>query len=245
MIILNYKEYTKKLLENGFAKFPNVRDMLIIAKSMVEKHAKNVEIYDFLIDFCKKWDKHINIAKISNKIQFALKDISKPLPILCENIKFYKSEIDFIKSIKDYDLQKVLFIIMSIAKTKNINYVYLNGTSAIRLKDIFELANVNISKAKQELALHELYACGAITPTYGLRYSINCLSRDTDNVVIFEFAPTTQMVLQYELYCGKAIYCQKCGTLVHKNNNKMKYCKECATEIKLKKDKERITASRK
>src|SRR5574344_783270 len=128
MIIINYQEYANNLLQNVFAKLVNARDILIIAKAMRRNDKSKSEVYDFLVDFCKKFDKHINLAKVTNKIQTALNDIDKPLPTLLESIKFYKSEIDFIKNIKDYDLQKVLFVIMAIAKTKNTNYIYLNGT---------------------------------------------------------------------------------------------------------------------
>jgi hypothetical protein len=237
MVIINYNEHCKKLIENGFDKVCNIRDLVILAKCWKENGCNKSQIQKKLFNFLEEWDKNFTTVKANNKICATFKKSVKDLPPLSEKISFSISEIEFIKAIKEYDLQKILFVIMAIAKTQNNDYIYLSSTSSMKLKDIFSLANVSSAQQKQEFMLNELYKLGAISPTYGLRYNICCIDTNIENNLAFEFAPNQNLVLEYEFYIGKAIKCKKCGKLVHKTNNKMKYCKNCAKIVRLEYDK--------
>lgn len=237
MIILNYKEHYENLIKNGFAKFTNHRDLLILAYEWKKQGFKKGCIKDMLIDFCEKWDKNFCEAKIESKINLILAEIDKPQRQIPNEVCFSQSEIDFIISIANYELQKVLFVIMTIAKLKKTNYIYINSSSNIKLKDIFELAQVNISTKKQEQVFHELLQLKAIKLNFSLKCEILCLEQNGCGAVAF--APRIDFIRNCDIILGKAVVCQVCGKFVARTNNKIKYCSECAKKEKEKKDKER------
>lgn len=229
MIILNYEEHYENLIKNGFAKFTNHRDMLILAYEWKKQGFKKGCIKDMLIDFCEKWDKNFCEAKIESKINLILAEIDKPQRKIPTEVCFSRSEIDFIISIANYELQKVLFVIMTIAKLRKTNYIYINSSSNIKLKDIFELAQVNISTKKQELVFHELIQRKAIELNFSLKCEILCLEQNGS--VAVAFAPRVGFIQNCDIVLGKVIVCQRCGVLVAKTNNKIKYCSECKRVI--------------
>lgn len=245
MIILNYEEHYNKLNEFGFEKFPNRRDMSTLAYKWKSLGVSNQAIRDMLIDFCRKWDSQFCEAKYENSILETLKQLEKEQKQLPENITFTNNEILKLKEISEYEVQKIAFIIMSFIKFRGGDCIYLTANSATKQKDVFEYANVNISTKKQNLILHKLYKSGIINVELKplLKITCNIIDFDKDKKYDIEsitnFEPNKDLILQYEYIMGKAIKCNSCGKLVHKTNNKLKYCPDCAKKINIEKTKNR------
>lgn len=236
MVILNYNEHYDSLIENGFENRFNIRDLRILIEKWRSQGKNEKAIAVDLDCFLQKWDKGYTKVNAVGKIKKALKASKKDLPKLNSTIYFSQEELDFIGNIESFNEQKVIFSMFVIAKTQGKDYIYLNSNGIIKLKDIFNLANVNLSTQKQEQMLHNLYLQGAIGVNYALKYTVKNVNLE-NNCGILEFTPSKNSILEYKYYCNKAIKCKICGDLVKKTNNKMKYCKECAKEVKLKQDK--------
>lgn len=239
MIVLNYNEQFENIIKNGFEKFPNHRDMLILAYKWKEQGKTQQSIKDMLLDFCNKQNNQFCQVKYENTINEILIQIQEKQKEIPQNIYFTQNEIDKLNTIDNYNNKKVMFIIMSLIKIKGGDCIYLTSSSTIKQKDIFELANINCSMRNQDLILHELYACGAINVSLKPLLKITSDWISNDCLKKYSFSPNNNLILQYELITGKAIYCECCGIIVHKQNNKMKYCKDCAKKINIEKTKKR------
>lgn len=236
MIVLNYAEHSKAILDNGFGKFPNTRDMLIVAQYLSKNGYKDEEISDKLYNLCEKKDKNFKIKLWEKKNNLVLKKLKKPLKELKTEINFSKNEIESIKSIKLYEVQKIYFVLMSICKTYGIHTIYLNSQSPFKLKDILAIARVNWSTRKAENGLHDLYASGLVDVSPNLEYKITGLDGDENGDTILTVCPSVDMVEDFDIFLKKAVRCACCGGYTKKNSNNTKYCPACAKEIKKQKD---------
>lgn len=250
MLILNDKEYFNYLMENGFEKNVNSKDLVFLARMFYDEDNNEKKVLNRIVDFCKKWSKDFNYSKWENKIYEILKIVKeKNIKVNEEEICFYKYELDKIKEIEDYKIQKVLFIMLCILKKFNQNYIYLNSTSYIKLKDIFYLAKIDIPQKEQNLFLNKMYNIGLLEvdlkPLLRCKVSFydkeNCENQDYYNYYneenkILSFIPNNDMILEYEKHLDskKTINCQICGKTITKTNNKVKYCKDCARKMKIK-----------
>lgn len=236
MIVLNYGEHSKEILENGFVKFPNTRDMLIVAKHLSENGYKNDEISAKLLSLCEKIDKNFKMNIWEKKNKIVLKKIKKPLKELKTEIFFSKNEMDSIKSAGSYELQKIFFVMMAICKTYDTDKIYLNSQSPFKLKDILSLARVNWSTTKAENALHDFYTQGLVKVSPNLEYRIACIENCAPCDSALTVYPCVNMVENFDIYTKKAVHCARCGAYTRKNSNNTKYCPACAKEIKREKD---------
>lgn len=235
MLIFNEDAHYNHLMECGFEKYPNKRDLVILCEHWLANRLPLESLKDNIIDFCTKWNNQFNEAKNENLILSVIKQVKKnqengkPFEYN-KNIIFYKQELDTILCIKDRKMQKVLFIIISLAKWRNANYIYLNSASSIKLKDIFTLADVKATKKEQMMLLHELNENGftdvQLKPL--LKLLIPCIVNDGE--IALSFVISENMIV--ELLNLILLHCERCGKPFEKQSNKQKYCKECARIVK-------------
>lgn len=239
MIILNEKEYFNNLINNGFEKNINSKDLSLLAKMFYKENNSQIDTLNQMIDFCKKWSNNFNYSKWENKFCDILSNLNEKVDVVNDKeIHFYKSELEKIKSIEDEKLQRVTFVLMALAKKYESRYIYINSSSSIKLKDIFILAKFDIPLKKQDFILNTLYNNKVINvelkPLLRCEMLYLCDINDNQDKVL-SFIPNNEMVLEYERYLGvKTTNCQVCGKTIYKTNNKVKYCKECARKMKIK-----------
>lgn len=240
MIIFNYSEHCDILERKGFEKFSNIRDLMILAQGKLEKGIDKEKIREELLDFCKEKDKNFNLLRENKKIDCVLQKNNKRLRELKEVVYFTQNEIDFLKSLGNYDEQKFLFVLMVLCKAYSMDSVYLNSKSPVKIKDILEVAKINCSVGKGEMILHELYAKKALSVLPNLKYTISNLDLANEESGFLKVKPSVNCIEDYEVFCGKGIFCQTCGTFVRKRSNNTKYCPTCAKENKKQQDIVRI-----
>jgi len=240
MIIFNKETHYDKLMSRGFEKYINKRDLIILATHWVEiDNVPQNDIIERLIKFCTKWNSEFNAVKYENLLLSVVKllNVSHETFSTNKQITFFRQEIDNISKIEDKNLQKVLFIIMCIAKWKNNTYIYLNNGNAMKLSDIFKLAGVKATGKQQELFLFKLNGYGFIKVNLKplLKYDILCLKNIGEAVKAFD---VSENMIEYfdELTIKNPITCQRCGKIIEKKVNNQKYCNKCSKEVRLEKD---------
>lgn len=234
MLIFNKQKHYEKLMSEGFEKYPNKRDLLILCDIWMQKGISLSSLKDNIIDFCLKWNSEFNYAKNENLILSVIKEISKDKSEKSfefnTTIVFYESEINKIKEIKDKNLQKILFIMISLAKWRNANYIYLNSGSSIKLKDIFNLARLKFTGKQQKMALYQLNSAGytdvQLKPL--LKLFIPCIEQEGNEKL--SFIISDDMIDEW--LDITLPHCERCGKPFEKKSNKQKYCKECAKIVK-------------
>lgn len=204
LIVFNEKTQYNNLIKNGFKNKSNVFDLSVLARYYNSQGYSREEIKTKIIDFAKKWEPHFNEYKNENKILKVLDNITKDA-IFSPKISFSQIELEKIERLKNIKLQKVIFILMCLAKKDNCTYVYLNTNGIYKLSEIFDLANVDVSKATQEYFLYSLQQSGAIFCNLKPLLKYDMLWCESCSPKILEFEPNENMILEFEKYFGKTI----------------------------------------
>lgn len=235
MLIFNNELHYKRLIENGFEKYPNKRDLVILCQEWLKEGYSKKELKSKMESFCQQWNSQFNYAKTEGLLLKVLMAVDKlenepPKFVFNTNIVVFESEINKIKELKDKNLQKIAFIMVCLAKWKNSNFIYLNYDSTIKLKDIFDYAGIKATGKKQLELLHKLnlnnFVDCQLRPLG--KFIIDCITNDGD--VALSFKINEEMIQNWiDLVCP---HCERCGKGFEKNSNKQKYCKECAKIVK-------------
>ena len=231
MLVFDTNKQYNKLICNGFEKYPNRRDLIILCKEWLNNGTDISQLKQKMIEFCEKWNTQFNYAKYEQLFLNVISHIKKEQEngVAFEfnsNIKIYKKELASIKGFEKLELQKIAFIILCLAKWRNANYIYLNSGSSIKLKDIFTLSNIKCTKKEQMDYLYQLNLLGFIDVQLKplLKVFIPCMQNDDE--LEFEFKISDNMINEYIEHTLP--HCEKCGNIFEKKNNKQKYCCECA-----------------
>lgn len=227
-MILNYKEQYEKLIANGFDKYPNRRDLSILAHKWKQEGNDIETINKKLVDFCKKFS-NVSISVCETYIKEVIEKLDTYLRTLKEKIEFTQKELEVIKAYKNSDIEKVLFILMCYYKINN--KFYLCANSNISIKEIFEIAKVKATKEKQLSILHELYTNGEMHITLKPLLSVSVIQYPQSEKVL-EVPVGYDMVSYYLLFTKEYIRCKNCGCIIKKTSNNIKYCNKCRKTIK-------------
>lgn len=235
MLVFSESAQYKKLMENGFEKFPNKRDLTILCKFWLDEGTTFYELKDKMVEFCKKHNSKFNYAKSESLLLKVLKAVEEPTKEkevdkkLNAHIQFYESETKMLKAIKDLKQQSVLFVMMALGKWLGTPYLYLNHNSVIKIKDVFNYAKVKLTKEKQGLLLNELFKADLI------KVDLKPIMRtwlpfSFEGQITLEFNIDDDMLEYWKLY--SYTLCEICRKPFVKLSNKQKYCKECAKIVK-------------
>lgn len=236
MIVFNQCEQYKNLVKNGFEKWPNFRDLMIIGKELKFKENKDYSnIYAELNNFCRQKCPDFDANICNNLVKRCVEKLKKTenYTELPEKIAFYEDECEEIVKITNKDWQKLIFVFCCLSKLKKSDGIYLNSSNSMKLSDVFSLANVKLAQKYQELELHKMKNAGLITVDLKplLKFHPKCLKND--GILKIEFEPCSNMLEKlYEFNGTPRFNCQICGKVVIRTNNRGKYCKECALRVK-------------
>ena len=246
MLIFNKQKQYNNLINNGFEKFPNKRDLTILCEFWLKNGISFENLLSSMALFCNKWNEQFNYAKSENLLLNVLNSFEKSLITpnnsifeFNQNITIFNEEIKEIKKINDNKLQKIAFIMICLAKwrCKNVNisednyaFIYLNSNSSIKLKDIFSYARVKATLKEQEIALFKLNSIKFLNVQLKpiLKYFIPSVKSSGE--ILLNFDIDDNMIDNWLNIILP--HCQSCGKAFEKNGNKQKYCKECAKIIK-------------
>ena len=236
MAIINTIEHYNELLANGLSVRLTVADIKVLAQGFVSDGIAPDKTKDKIVAFCKKNCKQFNYAKWESKINSVVAEVmNEPKATQEKEVYFTACELGEIRRLDNPLLAKLAFVMLALAKRYGGNYLYLNTASTISVKELFEIAKVNVPQKKQNEYLRELYLAGIIDISLKplLKCTIRICDKNASDKSVLSFVPNSEMVIEYERYYGaKITSCIICGKSVLKTNNKMKYCKNCARQQK-------------
>lgn len=237
MLIFDKEKHFRDLIENGFEKYPNKRDLTCLCEGWLSGGASVGDLKSLIINFCRRWNSKFNYAKSEGLIFDVLSNFnsSKKNEVsfeFCSLILIYNSEIEIIRAIKGKKYQKLAFAMLCLAKWRNVNYIYLNEGSSIHLKDIFSLVGLKDTIKNMNLCLNELDKQGFIDVQ--LRPIMKCfIPCVVDNGDIFcEFAINEENIME-TLLSIVGVKCECCGKFFDRVKNNQKYCKDCGKKMNI------------
>lgn len=242
------------ILENGFRNGrTNYRDLLLVAKYYRWSLSyKTKRIEKELIDFCVKNDKYFNRVLCQNLLDVVIKQSAKYKLRIIMPVQITKAEIESIRNVKNFTYQKLLFVMLAVAKELKFNVINTRVKSPQLLgytvsnnimKAVLAMAGLNISQKKFLVIAHDFYNLNLVEPTY--TNTLRLLFVDNNSQPVITVDNFTNIVKYYTDYLGGEIgFCSRCDNEFIKTSNRQKFCKLCAIEDKREKTRNRVRKHR-
>lgn len=246
LIVLNENEWAKNMIDSctfGDKPFETIRR---VARYYIDKGYSKKDARTMLDRFIIRCDAFASIAKWSDTLDRAMTIASKKEAININEIDITKDEMGIIRSIKGRQLQRLAFTLLCLAKYWDI----ANGTDTHwvnnKYSDIMRMANINTSVKRQSMMYHTLNELGLIEFSRivdNTNVRVAFVSDGESELGISDFR---NLGYQYMMHNGDTNYykCQNCGITVKFDSaccsgekrigRPRKYCKNCASEIKIK-----------
>lgn len=172
--------------------------------------------------FCKKL--------ISGKARHELLDI--------RSVNITRKEMNIIQSAETEKQQMLMFTFFVVAKIS----IAPSGWINYDLKDVFDLADVKLTKLNRHKMIHELYAQKLIRLNeYPDKRGYYIELQDDSNDIMMTITDFEHVGRQYlEKYKDGWKMCERCKRMIRMHAPNQKYCKKCAEIIK----KDQITSWR-
>ena len=239
MLILNEEEYAKSLYEgknkdvkSAMAKIRYVTRYLV--HSMLES---DDDVYKLSVEWMKKNHDNFDESCYSNVISDAIKKAHQYPFYVIDNIKITQSELDVISSLNNLRAEKVLFVLLCMAKQQRLANGFTSGLVIYFITELCKLARVSVPADDREYILYEIVKKGFLD--YPKKNDTQCLIVNFMNFddVVLELDETDCQELAYVYLSWKNdgkgyTRCQRCNRLMKQSKTKpKKYCEDCAKVV--------------
>jgi hypothetical protein len=241
MLILNEEKYAKDLYDG---KNQDVKSIMAkiryITRYLVHSEQKSDnDVYKDTVEWLKQYHNNFDESSYSNVISDAVKAAPKYPFYIIENIKITQSELEIISSLDNLRAEKILFVLLCMAKQQSMSNGFTNGLVKYSITDLCKTARVSVPADDREYILYEIVQRGLLG--YPKKNNTQCL--------IVNFINTDEVALELdEIDCQELAYvylkwkndgkgytkCQRCNRLIKQSKNGIrKYCETCRTEIEV------------
>lgn len=243
-MILNEEKYAKDLLTGQNETIKSIVQKIDLI-SRYNHHVlckNNNESYTSIVKWLEKHHEIFSEQTYSNVISDCIKKAPKRPFYHIESIKITKKEIETIVSQENLRHEKILFVLLCMAKQQRIAYGFDNGLVSYKITDLFKTARVSVPVEERENILHELLKVGLIG--LPMKNDTKCLFvkfvDESDDVALeLDEHDCGELAYAYLHFTGKAKVsrCAKCGKLIKQSTKYGNLCKGCqcgVPEMKLK-----------
>lgn len=258
----NEKEYAKKIFKDGFQTKFIKYELLVLVKHLKEEGYTKKQTEEYVYKFCEKYIEGYNKVKFYKTIDKAIMEGRKKdnKLIVINDIEILKIEMEYIDSLDiNLDYKKILLAFLVNKKISNkirqINAedeeiklsVYFEGNKK-KYSDIYRQSKTK-EKYDINLVIADLIKKELVIPIKEgdivLSYieQIPKLEESRISDIFYKLQPKNfedvGWVFDYYKEINNIKVCENCGSLIKTNNNKMKYCKDCADKTELENHRER------
>ena len=158
MLILNEKKYAQDIYDG---KNKDVKSVLLkvgyITRYLLHSlNQTDEENYKNTVNWLKKNHDNFDEVYYSNLISDAIKKAYKK-PFYCiEGIKITKSELDIISSLDNLRAEKILFVLLCMAKQQAISNGFVNGLVKYSITDLCKTARISVPADEREYILYNI-----------------------------------------------------------------------------------------
>ena len=249
MLILNEKKYAENLYygNNDEVKTIVAKIGYITRYHLYELTYNDEDNYKFTVEWMLQHHNHFDESYYSNLISDAIKRAHKMPFYNIENIKITQSELDIIASLNNLRAEKVLFVLLCMAKQQSIANGFTNGLVKYSLPDLCKTSRISVPAEDREYILHNIIQNGFLG--YPKKNNTQCLivnfiDESGDAVLTLDETDCKELAYLYLSWKnnGKGYTrCKECNILIKQSKTKpRKYCEECAKEVEKKNVKERV-----
>ena len=241
-VIFSEKKDIEKILSSGEVTQDNVvRIISSLAKyNFSIKNMNDKDNYEYIKNWLKIHYRHYVETELYSVIKQKI-DAAHTYKLLeSDDLIIYQSELDTILSANDIKVEKVLFVVLCVAKLQKNIFGYQNGKYKFSLTNIFKLARVHIPSKDRNNFMHSLLQKGYINAPFRVddeqRYITFMSNEEHEDGVIKvnegDFDELAYIYLNWKHDGRGYTRCQKCNRLMKQSKTKpKKYCEECAKEV--------------
>lgn len=238
MLILNEEKYAKNVYDGNNSDIKSIMSKIryITRYLLYAQNKTDEEIYECTVEWMIKYHDNFDESCYSNLISDAIKKAHKYPFYNIESIQITQSELDIISSLNNLRAEKVLFVLLCMAKQQSISNGFTNGLVKYSITELCKMARISVPAEDREYILYDIVQKGFLG--YPKKNNTQCL--------IVNFINDDEVTLTLnEVDCQELAYiylnwknegmgytrCQKCNRLIKQSKTKpRKYCEECAKE---------------
>jgi len=222
--ILYEKRHAEKILKSGFSSFMSRGDLFILAKYFKHIGKNKRQIEKDLILFCEEHNPEFNHVIFDKIIKNIVRNSLK-YALNSENpVKITKNELKSIRSVKNYNKEKILLVMLVSAK-----YLAKKGAESFYAKmeftEIIKRAKVSVPKEERKKILHALNNTELIQATFfSNSFRVTFVDMDNRNngdgeAFIVDDVDNVPLFLPF--------FCDSCGKQLKKKPKRRVVCNKC------------------
>jgi hypothetical protein len=195
------------------------------------------DTYKETVKWLRQYHNNFDESSYSNVISDAIKAAPKYPFYIIDNIKITRSELEIISTLDSLRAEKILFVLLCMAKQQSMANGFTNGLVKYSITDLCKAARVSVPAEDREYILYEIIQRGLLG--YPKKNNTQCL--------IVNFINTDEVALELnEDDCRELAYvylnwkndgkgytkCQRCNRWMKQSKTKpKKYCEDCAKVV--------------
>ena len=240
MLILNEEKYAKALYEgtNNEVKSAMAKIRYLTRYLIHSEEKSDEEAYALSVEWMKKNHNNFDESYYSNVISDAIKKAHQYPFYIIDNIKITRSELDVISSLDNLRAEKVLFVLLCMAKQQRLSNGFTNGLVKYSITELCKLARVSVPSDDREYILYEIVKRGFLG--YPKKNNTQCLivnfiNNEDDVVLNLDEIDCQELAYVYLNWKndGKGYTrCQKCHRWMKQSKTRpKKYCECCGKVV--------------
>lgn len=249
MLILNEEKYAQAVYDGNKNEIKSILSKIrYITRYLVNTLGKTDEdAYKDTVVWMNKHHINFDESYYSNLISDAIKQSHKHPFYNIEGIRITKTELDIISSLDNLRAEKVLFVLLCMAKQQNVSNRFVNGLVKYSITELCKTARISVPADEREYILYNIVQKGFLG--YPKKNNTQCLIvnfiNDKDDVVLtldeIDCQELAYVYLNWKNNGKGYTRCQRCKRLIKQSKTKpRKYCEECAREAERENTKERV-----
>lgn len=248
MLILNEAKYAEDIYSGKDMGIKSIMtNIRYITRHLIHsEHQNDQDAYINTIKWLKTHQDNFDESCYSNIVSNAIKKAHKYPFYIIDNIQITESELDIISSLDNLRAEKVLFVLLCMAKHQRMSNGFTNGLVKYSITEVCKLARVSVPADDREYIFHHILKNGLI----------DIPKKNDTKCLIVNFIDSDNIVLELdEMDCQELAYvylhwknkgkgytkCKVCKKWIKQSKTKpKKYCKDCAKVSERKNNKERV-----
>lgn len=234
-MILNEEKYARDVLTGQRDDVKSIRQKidLIARYNHHVLHKNSDDSYSSIIKWLEKHHDIFSEHGYSNIISDCIKKAAKRPFYNVDSVKITKKEMEIITSQNNLRHEKILFVLLCMAKVQKASYGFDNGLISYNITDVFKTARVSVPVNEREDILHKLLKLDLIG--LPVKNDTKCLfvkfmDEYEENIVLeLNEQDCGELAYVYLRYTGKGKVsrCTKCGKIIKQSKKFGDLCKGC------------------
>ena len=231
-VILREKEWCEDMISKLSLGASPSSTLMRLARYYHSQGKNKKEVVRALEEFLLRCDPRVSLEMWRGYLEFCASRASRRAMIDVDAISVSKNEMETIATLDGLMRQRLMFVILCLAKYGNAINASNNCWVNTSRQEIFATANISMASERQMLLINDLKEAGMIQ-----------FSKKIDNVnmraaIVSDGEPELHITdfrnlgIQYLRYTGvDCCECSNCGIVVRRHSNRQVYCRDCAAEI--------------